>query len=249
MPTYRSCRATLFQHNMRNNFTNDGYAVVKLPTELVAMVEETRNSILSLANSFYSTHAPARACSSLAALREDLAAGLSQHDAYTLKLVQRILNRAPDSFAHIEKSFLYELTKRAQDLGVRAMPDRAIARFRIASSSQADHDHQWHQDSIDSLSQPIDQRNSSIGFWIPLHDVGAEEGVVEFALGSHLRPIAHTETDASSRLFFPEKCVQAFEKYIATVAFGDMIAIDSWVGHRTVANKSNRARIALLIWF
>ena len=131
-----------------------------------------------------------------------------------------------------------DLAKLAGSLGIDADPHRAIARFRIASHSKSEYDHLWHQDSIDPLPTSKGQRTLNLGYWIPLHDVGTDDGTLEFSLGSHFKPIPHTETEPFGRLFFPIERVRTYKKRVVPVSFGNMLALDPWVTHQTFPNKS-----------
>ena len=230
---------------MLSNLFNDGFTVVTPPAELVATLLEISRCIVRMVNSLHKT----QNVYDLTALREGLATGLSQDDAVVHAVVEHVLQTAHESIVQIRENIVPKLANLARSHGIDVKRHRAIARFRIASNSQSDYDHLWHQDSIDLPSTPKGQRISDLGFWIPFHDVGTEEGAIELSLGSHCQPIPHTETDACGRLYFPAERVQAYKKRIVPVSFGSMLALDSWVAHRTVPNISRRVRIALLVWF
>ncbi len=234
---------------MRSNLSYDGFTVITLPPELVARLLETLSYIVQLVNSFHKTQTGERNVSDLTVLREDLATGLSQNDAVSRAVVEHVLQTAHESIWQIREDIIPALAQLAQNYGIDAEPHRAIARFRIASNFQSDYDHLWHQDSIDLPSVSKGQRTSNLGFWIPLHDVGIEEGTIEFSLGSHFQPISHTETDECGRFNFPAERVKAYKKCVVPVSFGSMLALDSWVAHRAVPNTSRKIRIALLVWF
>ena len=131
-----------------------------------------------------------------------LATQLSANDDVANAVVEHVLETAHEAIPEVGDDIVPALAKLARSLGFDAEPQRAIARFRIAASSHSDYDDLWHQDSVDPAVASKNQRTSSIGFWIPLHDVGSDEGTIEFALGSHVEPIPHTDTDACRSLLW-----------------------------------------------
>ena len=228
------------------SLANDGFAVLEpARQQLTPVLHEISNDILQLANEIFTEQRDDRRFSNLAALREGLATEL---DPVCLLIIDHILQTAHE-IDQINETILPILAQLAQNLGYPANPDRAIARFRVATPSRSSHDHLWHQDSVAPPGTMKSQRTSQLGVWIPLHDVGIDEGTMQFARGSHSQPIPHPNKDAQERLCFPEKYVQSYEKTKVPVSFGDALIFDAWVAHRTVPNTSDRIRLALLVWF
>jgi len=233
----------------RRNISKQGYAVITPSAELRTSISKVSTDFVSLVNTFCKWHADGRDFSDLDRLRQGMAAGLSGNDAAIPAIIEYVLQTMHELIPELQQEMVPALAKLARVLGFDASPDQAIARFRIASNTQSQYDHLWHQDSIDPPGASRGQRASNLGFWIPLHDVNIDEGALEVSLGSHFRPIPHTETDPFGRLYFPEEWVQAYKKRVIPVSYGSILALDSWLAHRSVSNTCGKVRIALLIWF
>ncbi len=233
----------------QNELSNDGFSLISNPLELVTSLQFVAQRIVQLANLFQTTLSSEGDFCNLTVLRENLASGLSQNNTVTHTIVEHIVDTAHESIQEISKDIVPKLAGLAGKLGIETDSHRAIARFRIAAQSQLDFDHLWHQDSIDQACAARDERTAKLALWIPLHDVGKNEGTIEIAPGSHIRPIAHTHTDARGRLCFPAERVQTYDKQKLTISFGSIVALDPWIAHRTVPNTSSKIRIALLVWF
>ena len=234
---------------MRSNLSDHGFTVVASPTGLQETLLEISSCLVQLIGGVRKTHREDGAASDIATLHELLGVGATRNDDVAHEFVEHVLRTAHQSIAQIRNDLIPALARVAQSLGVDAETGRAIARFRIASDSRLEYDHLWHQDSVDPAFTSKRQRTSILGFWIPLHDVSTEEGAIEISVGSHFKPIPHTEADAYGRLYFPEEQVGAYKKYIVPMCFGDVLALDPWIAHRTVRNSCGRVRIALLTWF
>jgi len=234
---------------MRSNLSDHGFTVVASPTGLQETLLEISSCLVQLTGGVRKTHCEDAAVSDIATLRELLGVGATRNDAVGHEIVEYILRTAHQSIAQIRNDLVPALAKVARSFGVDAESGHAIVRFRIASDSRLEYDHLWHQDSVDPAFTSKRQRASILGFWIPLHDVSIEEGAIEISVGSHCKPIPHTEADAYGRLYFLEEQVSAYKKYIVPMCFGDVLALDPWVAHRTVRNSCGRVRIALLAWF
>ncbi len=164
---------TLSIDDVRSNLSTTGFAVVP-SDKFVATLQDTSSCLVRLANAFRSTHAEVRDVPNLTTLREVLSTGLSQNDAVAHAVVEQVLETAHESIVQVREDIVPALAKLARSLGFDVDPQRAIARFRIATSSQSDYDHLWHQDSVDPPSVSNGERTLNLGFWIPLHDIGSD---------------------------------------------------------------------------
>lgn len=229
----------------RDQFDRDGFAVLPCPDELLSELRNVSSKLIEMANSIYEDHGEKRALADISELRHDLGEGLPRKHSIAYALRDNILRSGHEI---VPQSIFRLLETLSTELGIDVVLDKAICRFRIASPASAEYDHTWHQDSLDPPSNARSDRTSTMGFWVPLHDSCDNNGVIEFALGSHFRPILHTERDSFGRMCVDEDYVQAYEKVSVPVRFGEIAAFDSWAVHRTAPISPERTRLALLVW-
>jgi len=105
----------------------------------------------------------------------------------------------------------------------------------------------WHQDEA---YRPTVKKMSSIHFWIPLHDVGPEEGGMQYIpQDKYSESIEHKKHDSSHTLFAepPEESLKFVEK--CSTKLGDLVVHTPSTLHSSLPNKSTNTRKAWIVHF
>lgn len=231
-----------------HNFFDNGFAILRSNSVLQEILSKISNDFVQLANSHFDDQGLDIVFPDLPTLREYLTNGESQYQSAYKYFLKDVLRSGHNSISRINKELLpicYELSK---EFGINENTNQGIIRFRISTPSESIFDHYWHQDSIDAQNTPRNERNFKLGFWMPLHDVGIDEGSMEFAKKSHFSSLPHTNSDSLGRLYFEDNLVSKYEKHEVSTLFSEFLAFDSWVAHRTLPNISKRTRFSILIW-
>lgn len=106
----------------------------------------------------------------------------------------------------------------------------------------------WHQDH---WYWPVDT-DRMITMWLPLHDVDADMGDLEFAVGTHDGPIGDEPISAAADEFYERHVADGglTTKRTGTMAPGDASFHLGWTLHRAHPNTTDRDReIMTVIWF
>jgi hypothetical protein len=145
-----------------------------------------------------------------------------------------------------ELTLHHDLARTAADLlgvdAVRLYHDQAL--FKVSGGGHTP----WHQDQ---WYWPLDT-DRTITMWLPLHDVTAAMGDLEFAIGSHRGPIGDEPISGASDEFY-ERHLES--RSMSRARTGDLSAGDAsfhlgWTLHRAAGNSTTTDRkVMTIIWF
>ncbi|MBL4865883.1 MAG: phytanoyl-CoA dioxygenase family protein [Pseudomonadales bacterium] len=233
---------------IENGLFDAGLMALKSTPPLQKIVSRIANDLVQLANVHFYARDLNVIFPDIAALRDGTTNEELQFSFVYKAFIKDILSSGHSLIPTINKELLPACYALSRELGVDELTNPAIIRFRVSTVLENKYDHGWHQDSIDTQYVHRDKRAFKCGLWIPLHDVGVDEGSMEFAINSHLTPIPHTKSDPFGRLYFEDSLVDTYEKHKVSTSFGDILAFDPWTAHRTLPNTSNNTRFSVLIW-
>ncbi|HYN32489.1 MAG TPA: phytanoyl-CoA dioxygenase family protein [Ilumatobacteraceae bacterium] len=125
---------------------------------------------------------------------------------------------------------------------VRVYHDQAL--YKVAGGGHTP----WHQDQ---WYWPLDT-DRTITMWLPLHDVDADMGDLEFALGTHRGPIGDEAISGESDAFYESYLADADinRRTTGSMTAGDASFHLGWTLHRANPNVTDTDReVMTVIWF
>jgi ectoine hydroxylase-related dioxygenase (phytanoyl-CoA dioxygenase family) len=121
----------------------------------------------------------------------------------------------------------------------------AVVRTRAVIPSLSAHRSPWHQDVLKPADDGRSCGSVRIACWIPLREVDQRSGALEVMPG-RWSPLPHRNDDGHFSI--REECLPQATRNAVPLQAGDVLLLDRFLPHRSLAATAPRARWAVVLW-
>lgn len=145
------------------------------------------------------------------------------------------------------------ISKLLEDPAIRAKAEAfagvrlngAVMRIRANVPALTKKRHGWHSD-VAMINARDDCGRVCITCWVPLMDSGPHNGGLEVAVGRRQAPLPHIRERGFE---IPDKVMESLPKANVHCPIGSALFLDRFTPHRALANATEEARLAAVVWF